>query len=177
MPNGYVQYYEDEETEYIDSNGEIHRTKSSTVKSKKIQYGKEEEGYFRTYDQYEAYLDDMPRSHYNAMKKILHYIAEPANREMRVHLDVGTKKRLMEMLGIQDLQSLNNIVSKLTKGNCLIRMGVGLYRINPWFWGRGKWSDIQSLRDISPHPFEFTTYGTVIAGNHIKRVPIILNKE
>ena len=182
---GYLEYSEDNETFKVDETGEIHKYATSKRITKKLVYGRDEPSYFRSYDQYESYLDDMPRSHYNLMKKILHYVAESANSEMKVHLDVGTKQQLMKMLGIQDLQSLNNTISLLNKGKCLLKIANGLYRVNPWLWGRGKWSDIQQLRDITPPLPENCTYGQAIGriqqkkhkSDSIIRTPIIMIDE
>ena len=41
---------------------------------------------------------------------------------------------------------IDNIISKLTKKDILIKKGTGLYILNPYLFGKGEWSQIKALR-------------------------------
>ena len=158
MASKFIEVVEEIERTNTSPSGETIHTLDTKRKSKKIQFHPEEMSYVREYTKYLYYLLDMPRSHSNLMKLLLHHYVSPANKGMEVSLTVGVKHKLMEQLNIQNIQSLNNLVTSLVKGGCLIRLDTGLYRANPWFWGIGKWVDVNNLQEITPPPLSGTTY-------------------
>lgn len=56
------------------------------------------------------------------------------------------KQKIQEELGLKNMQSLNNAISKLTKRDILQNVGRGTYRANPFILGKGKWQDIKKIR-------------------------------
>lgn len=63
-----------------------------------------------------------------------------------VSLSPALKELCIEQIGISSMQVLNNTLSKLVKYGVLIRQGIGLYQLNPYFVGKGNWADVSSIR-------------------------------
>ena len=162
MSGKFIEVTEETQRTSMSPDGEVQNKLDVKRKSKKIQFHVEEMAYVREYSKYAYYLLDMPRSHSNLMKVLLHDYVSPANKGMEVSLTAGVKRKIMKILGIQSIQSINNILTSLVKGKCLIHLDTGLYRVNPWFWGIGKWVDVHNLQEKTPAPLFGTTYGVEI---------------
>lgn len=107
-----------------------------------------------------VYLDDI--SFLGQLSKvenlILHEIFKITQYNTnRVILNKFYRDNIGEKLGIKD-QTIRNAISKLKKLNFLIREGVGVYVLNPRYFGSGDWSSLQGLRLI----IEYTDQGKSI---------------
>jgi len=93
------------------------------------------------------YFQDLPKGYDNILFQIIKR-ARYAGTEygMEVTLTKTHKERIAQELGIKRVSSIDNAISKLTKGHILIRSGRGVYQLNPFFFGKGNWVDIKRLR-------------------------------
>lgn len=90
------------------------------------------------------YMRDMPKGLTNIVYALLD-VATYAKKGLRISISTGFKNEICEQLGIPR-QTLNNALVKLCKGKILRRVDTGLYELNPYFFGRGEWKDIDNLR-------------------------------
>lgn len=96
-----------------------------------------------------------------------------ADRGQEVHLDKYTKEKIARAIGYQ-LPEVNKHISALKKADVLRPIARGVYAINPFIVGRGKWSDIKELR--AQFDFEtglMTTQSTIkdkLVGETIARI-------
>lgn len=90
------------------------------------------------------YMQDMPKGLTNVVYALLDQ-ATYAKKGLRISISTGFKNEICEQLGIPR-QTLNNALVKLCKGKILRRIDTGLYELNPYFFGRGEWKDIDNLR-------------------------------
>ena len=56
------------------------------------------------------------------------------------------KKAICDELGWKTVASLDNALQKLLAGKILYRVDRGMYRFNPYLFGKGDWQDISRLR-------------------------------
>lgn len=62
-----------------------------------------------------------------------------------VHLDKFTKGAICKATG-KSMPRLNQIIATWLKNNIVIRVARGIYKINPWIFGKGEWRNISDLR-------------------------------
>lgn len=102
----------------------------------------EREGtYWKVYPAAGAAISDVPFGF------ILYLInsAGYANNGQRVYLMSKQKKLLAEKCGISERMA-ENYIARLVDDEALCRVKRGEYTVNPYFFGRGKWSDIIAMR-------------------------------
>jgi len=95
-------------------------------------------------------LNDIPKTANNVLNALL----EICNYDNEIILNSHVKQKMCDELGMK-MQSLNNGISKLTKSEFIDRIGRGTYRLNPYYFGKGKWQDIQELQIT----WDYTTQG------------------
>lgn len=71
----------------------------------------------------------------------------PAKDGMSVDFTCSSKKRMCKELGFEKVGTLNNALSGLCKLNYIRRVERGMYQINPFLCGKGKWDDIAKQRE------------------------------
>lgn len=130
------------ETTYTtDGQGELlsmeHREVSQTIV-------RQEPPYIKLYIQDVLYMQDMPKGLTNIVYALLRY-ANYANQGLQIFLPLGLKNKLIAELDTTKAV-FNNALTKLCKGNIIRRVDVGIYELNPYFFGRGEWKDIDKLR-------------------------------
>lgn len=127
--------------EVVDENGQVRsRSKTSIFKG-------QEPNYIKLYLQDISYLHDIPKSHTNVLYELLSYVTYGTNE---ISLSSGAKKRIVESSGMS-MSSLNNNLSLLAKNGLIERIGTGMFRLNPFLFGKGDWKSIKELRDVSMH--------------------------
>lgn len=89
-------------------------------------------------------MRDMPKGLTNIVYTLLQY-ATYADKGLRVYLPTGLKNELMGQLGV-NRQVFNNSLTKLCKGQIIRRVDTGVYELNPYFFGKGEWKDIDRIR-------------------------------
>lgn len=106
------------------------------------------------------YLDDISllRQLSKMENLILHEIFKITQYNTnRVVLNKFYRDGISENLGIKD-QTVRNAISKLRKLDFLIKEGVGVYILNPKYFGIGDWSALKGLRLV----IEYTNEGRTI---------------
>lgn len=68
------------------------------------------------------------------------------NNNNEIILNAGIKKRLSENFDIK-LESINVLLSQLVKKNMILKTDeMGVYLLNVFLFGKGKWTDIKKMR-------------------------------
>lgn len=95
------------------------------------------------------YLEDISRLYKlpSGTDKLLLELIKRMNYEGKIYVNAGLKKEIMSELGITNIRSINNNLSKFCKADVLARVGQGTYMANPNLFGKGSWADIQKLRN------------------------------
>lgn len=106
---------------------------------------KDEDSYVKLYTDNIRYLMNLPKSNLNVLLLIFE-VADYSNRGGYILLPAGRKKQFCKVLGI-GMSSLNSVISELVKTKLLIRESTGLYKMNPWLFGKGGWADIVTERE------------------------------
>lgn len=125
----------------------------------------EEPRYIKLYLEDIMYLSDMPKQYAGLTMAMLKRVSYAGDEDgMCVALIPRIKKAICKELGWANEGSLNNALKKLVDGNILFRVDRGLYRFNPYIFGKGDWQDIGRLRlEISYDAIRGKTFQAVIS--------------
>lgn len=146
--------------EYDSSTGEI----KSRSESRVFNMGAEPD-FIKLYLQDVLYLSDMPTQYSDVLLSLLKRVTYASDEYgMCVVLVPGIKDAVCDEVGFKKRQSLDNVLQKFVKGKILYRVGRGIYRLNPYLFGRGTWSDISRLRLEISYDLSGRTFSTVV--NH-----------
>ena len=130
------------ETSEWDANGNM----ISKRANKTLSWG-DEPSYIKLYLQDIMYLSDMPRKYVAITEALLKRVAYAGEVDgLCVTLVPRTKKTICQELGWKNVASLDNALQKLMAGKILYRVDRGIYRFNPYLFGRGDWQDVARLR-------------------------------
>lgn len=80
--------------------------------------------------------------------------ASLAKDGMRVVITAGAKRMMCQELDIKNPQTISNTLSRMVKAGILIRIETGVYMLNPFLFGKGRWRDIASLRHSVDYIFK-----------------------
>ncbi|NLM05289.1 MAG: hypothetical protein GX214_09745 [Clostridiales bacterium] len=127
------------ETNLVDENGEIKSQRTDTSF-----YVDAEPPYVKMYLDTILYLKDLPRTHNPILHCILMRIPW-ANQNQDIAINAHIKRQIAKEVNCSE-SKVNNAISDLVKGEVIYRVGVGTYQVNPHFFGRGQWTDIEELR-------------------------------
>lgn len=127
------------QTNVVDENGEIKNQRTDTSF-----YVDSEPPYVKMYLDTILYLKDLPRTHNPILHCILMRIPW-ANQSQDIAINAHIKRQIAKEVGCSE-SKVNNALSDLVKGEVIYRVGVGTYQVNPNFFGRGQWTDIEELR-------------------------------
>ena len=105
---------------------------------------KQEPPYIKLYIQDVLYLKDMPKGLTNVVYALLEN-AMFADKGLRIYLPTGLKKELISKIGTTKA-AFDNALTKLCKGEIIRRVDIGVYELNPFFFGKGEWKDIDRIR-------------------------------
>jgi hypothetical protein len=86
-------------------------------------------------------LNDLPKTSSKLLNELLKY----SNYENLILLPAGIKKEIAKKLDTT-VATLDNALSKLTKKEVLKREGTGMYRLNPFLFGKGSWANVSEIR-------------------------------
>lgn len=146
------------ETSVLNDKGELVSKRANKV----LSWGAEP-SYVKLYLQDLLYLSDMP----NGLEKILFELLSRATYAgekdgMQIVLNASLKKRIAQKLDIANVRTINNALTKLTRGKVLYRVDTGIYALNPYLFGKGDWQDISRLRlEINYDDIKGRTFETV----------------
>lgn len=76
------------------------------------------------------------------------------NNNNEIILNAGIKKRMSENFDIK-LESINVLLSQLVKKNMILKTDeMGVYLLNVFLFGKGKWTDIKKMRMLIEWDFK-----------------------
>lgn len=147
--------------------GEIlqeHTTKEQVTRT----IHKAEPPYIKLYIQDLLYLSDMPKGLtdivYSLAMRATYANPRDTSKGLVVPLNSYIRKEICEECGYKKVQSLNNDITKLVKGNIIRRIGTGTYQLNPYIFGKGEWKDIDNIRMTWNYDINGRTFGEVVFG-------------
>lgn len=125
------------------------------ARNETLTYG-QEPSFVKLYLQDILYLKNLPQKHSKLLLALLKrasyaecHINEKGERiasGMEVVINSALKRRIMNDLKIKSTGSISNSLTELVKGKVLYRIDTGIYRFNPYLFGKGDWQDIRGLR-------------------------------
>ena len=117
-----------------------------------------EEKYYKFYHEGLMYISDMPPELHRVLCALLDnmsYVDQKVeglgDYGMHIFLNKTIKEGIAESLGMDNSRSIDNAITKLVKGEVLIKVAKGIYRPNPWIVARGAWKQITHLREECGH--------------------------
>lgn len=123
-------------TQTVDENGEFVEKKSSQVFAME-----REPDYVKLYIDDIMRLNDLPRSSSNILLAIVRRMSYAND----IALYAPIKREIEAELGIKEV-TLKKAIDLFMENSILFRKARGLYTINPYFFGKGKWEDIKKVR-------------------------------
>lgn len=131
-----------------------------------IIYG-EEPGFIKLYLQDILYLQGLSSQYYKVLMSLLRETRYASDEDgLCIALMSFTKKRILKELGWKKMQSLDNALHKLKEYQIIFPIDRGLFRLNPYLFGKGRWQDISKIRTIIGYdPIEGKTIKTEIETN------------
>lgn len=123
-------------TRVIDSDGVIDEEKVITTS-----YINREPDYVKLYIKDILRLSDIPNSGNSILLAILKRMTY--NNDIALYAPV--KREIAMELDLKEI-TVSKAIELFTNKSILIRKDRGLYIINPYFFGRGKWEDIRKIR-------------------------------
>lgn len=73
------------------------------------------------------------------------------------------------------IKAIEKAITEFVKSGILIRVLNGLYQVNPQYFGKGNWSDVKKIREITMK-IRFSEYGTEVK-TEIKKATKIIAPE
>ena len=119
-------------------NGEIKITKEKT-KSRTVH--ETEPHFVKLYINDICKLNDIPKLGNAVLNELLPLM----NYQNEIVLNAGVKRRIVESLNTSRA-SLDNSLTKLVKSDILRRVDTGIFKLNPFLFGKGSWGDIKNIR-------------------------------
>ena len=121
----------------IDNNtGEVIEQKTT-----KESYVEREPDYVKLYLQDIAKLNGLS----NADSSFMNSILKRMDYDNEILLVSHTKKKISAEINVK-IKTIDKAISVLVKKKILFRIDRGVYRFNPYLFGRGKWKDIKAIR-------------------------------
>lgn len=118
--------------------------------------------FIKLYLQDILFLSDLPKAH-NAILLALLKRSGWANEGMEVSLTAGTKRLILKELDLKNIRTINNALSDFVRTKILFRIEVGVYRFNPYLFGKGDWQDISKLRLTIEYNLDGKTFGSTVS--------------
>lgn len=140
-----------ENNKVINSDGEI----VEEIQSVTFNYGKEPD-YIKVYLDNIMFLAEISGWIGKVMYELLKSVSY-ADKGQFIIINAGYKRIIAANLGIK-LQSVTNAINQLAKKGILIRKEVGVFLLNPQYFGKGEWKDISKIR----YEVELNTKGKTI---------------
>ena len=70
---------------------------------------------------------------------------------------------MLKELNFKSIRTINNALSDFVRTKILYRIETGVYRFNPYLFGKGDWQDISRLRLTIDYSFQGKTFGSIIS--------------
>ena len=92
------------------------------------------------------YLHGLPLGLDTLVWAMLRRVWEPDEKDgLVIYLNARLRELLAEECSFSGIQTLNNAISKLSKGGILNRVASGTYQFNPALFGARRWQDIEHI--------------------------------
>jgi len=88
--------------------------------------------------------------------KLLFGLIASVDRNNEITLNMARKKRIAVQTGLK-LSSLNGLLAQLKKKEVILSTERGIYILNPFLFGKGKWKNVQKMRMTIEYDFEKLT--------------------
>lgn len=132
-----------------------------------FQAGREPD-YVKLYLKDIALVNDLPKGDTN----ILFHLAAKMDYEGTVVLISATKKLIATALGISEA-AVKKAILGLSNRKILIRVDRGLYKMNPYLFGKGDWKNVQKIRLT----IEYSAQGRVITSEISEQMEMDFDEE
>lgn len=130
------------ETSVMDKNGNIESKRANRT----LSWG-DEPSYIKLYLQDVMYLRDMPKQYAALAACLLRRVSYAGDADgMCVTLVPRIKRAICKEMGWKRTSTLDNSLHKLIEGKIIYRLDRGIYKFNPYLFGKGDWQDIARLR-------------------------------
>lgn len=106
-----------------------------------VSYVEREPDYVKLYINDIFRLTDIPKSSNDIMLSVLKRMTY--NNDIALFAPV--KREIANELGLKEI-TISKAIELFVKKSIILRKDRGLYVINPYFFGRGKWEDIKKIR-------------------------------
>jgi hypothetical protein len=120
-----------------------------------------EDKYYKFYHEGLMYIADMPPECHRVFYALLDnmtYVDQTVeglgDYGMHIFLNADIKRGIAKELGLANYRTIDNIITKLVKGEVLFRVSKGIYRPNPFIVARGAWKEIVHLREECGCPLQ-----------------------
>lgn len=108
----------------------------------KLQYKiPQEEDYVKIYLKHINYLNNLPQGLDSIIYELLKYVSY----SNKIVINSSIKRQISNSIG-KSFNTVNQYITNLVKHEILLREDVGMYILNPCFYGKGRWEDILKLR-------------------------------
>lgn len=114
-----------------------------------------EEGYIKLYLKHACYLQGLQHSEHSILYELFRYM----NYENEIPLLKAYKVKILTNTGLS-MNTLNQALSQMVEKKILFRIQRGLYKVNPYLFGKGSWKNIKALRmtiDYKPNDYKCKT--------------------
>lgn len=118
-----------------------------------------EPAYIKLYLEDVLYLSNMEPS----QSGLVYALLQKMNYDCQIVINPAIRRQIANQLNIK-VSTLNNNISKLVKGEVIERIDSGIYRANPYLFGRGNWKDINKLRLEVDYNIKGRTFKSIING-------------
>lgn len=150
------------ETEVINEDGEIVSKRANRT----LSWG-DEPRFVKLYLDDIIYMSDMPARYSAVLHELLKHVSYAGDKDgLCIVLIPRIKRNICDALSWKKTASLDNALTVLTKKHILYRIDKGMYRLNPYLFGKGDWQDISRLRlTIDYDDIYGRTFGTEVICN------------
>lgn len=121
-----------------------------------------EEGYIKLYLKHACYLQGLQHSEHSILYELFQFM----NYHNEVPLLKKYKKDILRDTGLS-MNTLNQALTQMVAKKILFRIQRGLYKVNPYLFGKGSWKNIKKLRmtiDYNPNDYKVRT--TIVRGKN-----------
>lgn len=126
-----------------------------------------EPAYVKLYIKDLIYLKDLPRWHTSVLMALLKRVSY-ASDGLEISLTPGTKRLMLKELSLKNIRSINNALSDFVKTKILFRIETGVYKFNPYLFGKGDWQDISKLRLTIDYTLEGKSFESVLIDYNLR---------
>lgn len=119
-----------------------------------------EEDYVKLYLKHACYLQGLQHSEHSILYELFQFM----NYRNEIPLMKKYKEDILKETGLS-MNTLNQALSRMVEKKILFRVQRGLYRVNPYLFGRGSWKNIKKLRmTIDYNPNDYKAKTTIVRG-------------